>query len=148
MNFNTLDKKAIKAIVEHVKTGYYSSCYLTILGIKQGKIRLRATEDNYYCIKSILGDLFSPYENPEICPKLLLKQEKAYKAKVYRNKVWTMYGEYWTGREWIECDSIGGFVGNDFFGSGYEMQVLGQALDNYNSQQLDRAGYVIDPFKL
>ncbi|TNC80842.1 MAG: hypothetical protein C9356_12010 [Oleiphilus sp.] len=151
-----LDTKTIKAIEQHLQSGYYpkgqsAACGRVILAIKLGKIRISKERSDDWTFKELAGDLFSEEANPDISPKTLRKQAAAFKQRIYRAGVWTMVSEYWTGREWesltgIRDNSIGGFVGSDFFGSGYELQIMESALTAYEQQDLDDQGFVIDPF--
>jgi hypothetical protein len=98
------------------------------------------------------GDAFNPEVNPDIPADQLKREERSFEARIRRSGAWVMISEYWTGRYWerhgdMMDNIIGGFVGHDFFGSGYELQVMQSALDGYNSQELDNAGFVIDPFR-
>lgn len=151
-----LDKKLIKAIEAHVESGYYgdnqrASCEGVISAVKQGKIRITRVTDDDSSFDDLSGDIFNEEVNSDIAPIQLRKEASSFKRRMREQGVWTMWSEYWTGREWenlegVDHNCIGGFVGNDFFGSGYELQLMEDALTAYNKQELDQNGFVVDPF--
>lgn len=150
----TLDQKVIKALNTHLSTGYeksQSDVESITLAVRQGKIRLTRMADDCASFDDLAGDCFNPDANPSVDAEQLKREAKNFRNRIARSGAWIMVSEYWTGRHWeslegIDGNSIGGFVGHDFFGSGYEKQVMQAALDAYNAQDLDDNGFVIDPF--
>ncbi len=138
---NLFSLSTIDSLNEHLKTGYHKEkerVEKVIAAINQGKIRVSKELDEHYDYD------YSPFSAAET---------KKIKARVASEGVHTVVSEYWTGREWesmigIEDNSIGGFIGSDFNGSGYELQLLEAALEAYNKQPLDETGFVIDPYRL
>ena len=150
-----LDKKAIKSLETHLKTGYEKDelkVRAIIQAIKLGKIGIKREQDDYATFENCCGDIFKPEVNTDIEPSELKRQERNLRKRFNNAGCWTMVTRYWTGRGWEESEGltknvIGGFVGYDFFGSGYEMQMFEDALEAYNRQELDEDGFVFDPFK-
>lgn len=152
---NAYSKTAIKSLAKQLDTG----CQIDVDGVEtltkailSGKIKVEAQPDTTWRYEDLSGDVFNPDVNNDICPKELKRQERNFKARIHRAGVWFVESSYWTGRDWesiegISDNAISGFVGSDFFGSGYEYQLLKSALDAYNKQDLDSDGYVIDPFR-
>ncbi|EGQ9299079.1 hypothetical protein HJ202_24800 [Vibrio parahaemolyticus] len=122
------------------------------LAVRLGKIRFIKQEDQYVDLKALSGDLFDPDVNIDISKEELKRSESAFRVRVHREGVWIVESQYWTGRAWegiegISNNVICGFVGDDFVGSGYELDLGREALAAYNSQPLDALGFVIDPFR-
>lgn len=152
----SLQVKLIQSLRKHLKSGYYENTdeVLMIIGaVEQGKIRVIKEED-HLDFDDCHGDIFCPVTNHDICPNKLKREETNAKARFRRvGGAFTFASEFWNGREWddmlsypkSDC-SIGGFVGDDFFGSGYEWQVMQEALDYYNKQEFDKDGKLIDKY--
>jgi len=155
-NISKLNEKLVKSLNAHLESGYEKDKVQVnriIDAIKNGKISIGRDEDDHCSFDDLAGDCFNPDANPDIDPAKLKREENAYKAKIRRSGVWGYRSSYWTGRSWedsegLEHSAICGFVGFEFFGSGYELQVMEEALDAYNRQQLDADGFVIDPFRM
>jgi len=137
---NKFSLEAIKALLKEIQKSNSANDSLTIdviKAIKQGKIRVINVRDEDYDLTSF---------------------DKLYGADSIKRRamnlgVYTAEAQYWTGREWeglvgIKNNTISGFIGTDFIGSGSELQLLEAALTAYNNQNLDTEGFVIDPFRL
>lgn len=150
-----LDQRVIRSLQSHISTGYEKSAQevnVITNAIRQGKIRLTRQHDGLASFEDLAGDCFNPDANPSVPSDQLKREATNFRNRLIRSGAWVMTAEYWTGRYWegllgCEGNSIGGFVGNDFFGSGYELQVMQAVLDAYNAQELDSDGFVIDPFR-
>jgi hypothetical protein len=149
------NKKIINKLKEGVSSGYHKDELLVakvISGLKLGKIRIAKVKDDFCSIDDLAGDMFNPDVNDDISPAILKKQRRSFVARVNRSGVWGAVAETWNGREWDDesagHNSIFGFVGNDFIGSGYELQLLQEALERYEAQPLDIDGFVVDPYRL
>ena len=99
-----------------------------IKAIKQGKIKFDKYEDDDYSFAQLAGDCFNPYCNEDIPPATLKKRAAAFKRRISTAGVWFIQSSYWTGRSWegtkdIIDNSIGGFVGNDFFVSSNSINI-------------------------
>lgn len=86
------------------------------LFVVDGLATIEKHEDNFYTFTDHAGDCYCPITNGDIDPKELRRQEKNERARFNRQGcfyiVLNVLGN--------ELDSIGGFVGNDFYGSGYD----------------------------
>jgi hypothetical protein len=150
LRLSEANEKVIKSLKSHLKTGYEADAQRVNaleIAIRQGKISLGRSIDDLASFADLAGDVFDPEVNDNIDAAQLKREEKAFKARINRSGSWVFESSFWTGREWEYADVIGGFVGWDFIGSGYEAQVLEAALDAYNKQDLDAEGFVIDPFR-
>lgn len=148
-DLETASQKVIKSLKKHLGTGYETNAELVgriEAAIRLGKIKLTRSEDDC-SFAELAGDIFTPEVHDNIEPAKLKREEKAYKARIRNSGQWFYQSWYWDGRSWNRSDSIGGFVGWDFMGSGYELQVMDEALTEYNQQPLDAAGFVIDPYR-
>ena len=94
------------------------------------RVRIVAMPDNCLQMDDLKGDCFNPHVNSDINPNRLAREEREFEDRVYREGVWGFRAEYWNGEEWIETDSIWGFVGDDFIGSGYDDDLVESALDS------------------
>lgn len=83
---------------------------------EDGLASISKEEDNYYTFSDHAGDCYDPIVNDGIPAADLKRQERNERARFNRQGVWfhslTVLGK--------DLDSIGGFVGNDFYGSGYD----------------------------
>lgn len=118
------------------------------LAVKQGKIRLTRIEDDFATISDLMGDCFdTSYCTTDQARADIAKEKTQFKRRIYNQKVWIYTSSYWDGREWNDVDSVGGFVGYDFFGSNYDIDQARLALEAYEEQDLDAQGFVIDPYR-
>lgn len=81
---------------------------------RDGLAELEKNPDEYYSFDDHCGDCYCPITNPDIDPVILANRSGAF---YYTLKV---LGE--------ELESIGGFVGNDFHGSGYDIDFYNLAI--------------------
>ena len=93
------------------------------------RVRIVAMPDHDICMDDLKGDFYDPRNNPDINANKLAREEKEFEERVASEGVWGFRAEYWNGAEWIETDSIWGFVGDDFVDSGYDVDMMRGALD-------------------
>lgn len=100
--------------------------------------RVVMVPDESYNIKDLMGDCYNPEVNPEIEVTTLKRQERAFKARVNREGVWAILVQCRAlpSLEWVDVESIWGFVGRDAIGSGYEQQLC-QAADDWLAKNAD-----------
>lgn len=98
--------------------------------IKQvNNMRLIRHIDECFDIENLKGDCYNPTANPDIEPDELKRQEQEFEDRVYSDGVYGYEVQRWNPEidcGWEHVDSIYGFVGNDFEGSGYDIDLLGQ----------------------
>jgi len=95
-----------------------------------GLVVLRGEPDDWGSYDDLAGDCYDPEANPDINPNVLKKQEEAFRRRIDEEGVYVYSSAYLLPDGTTEqADIIGGFVGDDFFGSGYESQVMEAALD-------------------
>ena len=84
--------------------------------VKDGLASISKEEDKLASVTELCGDMFNPEVNPDIEASRLKSDERKFKQSIYRKGVWIhellVMGE--------SLDVIGGFVGDDFYGSGYD----------------------------
>jgi len=156
MKMSKLNAKLIKSLNAHLESGYEKDKVLVnriIDAVKVGKISIEREEDSYWSFEDLAGDCFNPDANPDIPAGELKRQKNNFESRIRNSGVWAHSSSYWSGRSWEHTEDLAhnhicGFVGSDFFGSGYEVQIMEEALDAYNRQQLDADGFVIDPFRM
>ncbi|WP_415912456.1 hypothetical protein [Neptuniibacter sp. QD37_11] len=142
-----LDQTLIKAMEKHLECGYYENAdavRAVIAAVREGKISIRCMKDDDYSLEELLD---GGVEDLQVQKRM----EHNLKARIRRAGVWTYVAHYWTGREWeefygISHNSVSGLIGYDFFGSGYELQIMEAAMAAYNAQPLDESGRAIDPY--
>jgi len=96
---------------------------------KLGLFRVVLVEDDTYSFEELCGDVYSPEANPDVDVTVLARQKRAFRARVNKDGV---YGSVAQVREtpldeWVVIESIWGFVGDDFIGSGYESDFINAA---------------------
>lgn len=83
-----------------------------------GLATIKKNPDAYYTFAEHEGDCFNPQVNTDIAPEELKRQRRREMARFNRQGVW--YHTLEVLNE--EHDSISGFIGNDFYGSGYDIE--------------------------
>ena len=92
------------------------------------RVRIVEIADIHVSMDDLKGDCY----NPKVCdinPNRLKREEREFEERVAREGVWGYRAEVWDGTDWIETDSIYGFVGNDFNESCYDDDLMESALD-------------------
>jgi len=94
-----------------------------------GLLKIEQVEDSVTTFADLCGDCFCPVTNPDIDPETLTRQKRAFRARVARQGVHgaVLFTRARPCDEWSESDSIFGFVGSDFIGSGYDSDFLASA---------------------
>lgn len=101
------------------------ACGVLRKAFELGLIDIVRTPDTGFTFKDHAGDSFCPITNPDIDPAELKRQEKHERARFNRNGVWFVRWQSVLKPNAL-FDSIGGFVGYDFIGSGYDDEALDQ----------------------
>lgn len=92
----------------------------------KGLVRLRVEPSvNAWSSDDLFGDTFNP-DVVDIDPAELKRQEKAAIDRANREGVNGIIGEYKCTccGQWVQADSVWGFVGDDWKGSGYDLDVM------------------------
>jgi len=99
-----------------------------------GKVKMDVVPDDDIDLDNILGDVFDPETNPEVKPSVLAEQRQAEIDRINRDGVWGIVGYYRspTTHEWMQADSTWGFIGSDWNGSGYDVDVMEAAINAYH----------------
>ena len=90
---------------------------------KDGLANISKQSDSFWSMSDLKGDCFKQ-DIHDIDPKELKRQERNFEQRVYRNGV--HFHQLFVMSK--ELDVIGGFVANDFYGSGYDSDFYSQAL--------------------
>jgi hypothetical protein len=96
---------------------------------KRGNVRLRLVPDEMCSLEDLEGDCFNPKVNPDVFASRLQHDREDFIAKVNRDGVWGVIGEYFDGEQWRHADSCFGFVSDDWKNSGYDTDVMRATLD-------------------
>lgn len=64
------------------------------------------------------------------CERVKIKDD--IKKRIDFSGVVIVCAEWWNGAEWEHSDSYGGFIGNEWQGSGYDINLMQTAMDDYN----------------
>jgi len=86
----------------------------------RGLVRLTTEPDDVYTWEDIKGDTYDPIVNDDIDPAELRRQEQAELQRMQQDGVYGLVGEFNLHGSWHRADSIWGFIGNDWQGSGYD----------------------------
>lgn len=92
---------------------------------RDGLVNINKEKDFYHTFEEYKGDSFCPIVNSDIEPSELKKQER--KERTRFNKGVFYFYLIINGNI---SDSIGGFIGNDFYGSGYDTDFYSTAIDS------------------
>lgn len=57
------------------------------------------------------------------------RQLKELRERANRDGVCGICGQYWDGADWVDVDSVWGFIGNDWHNSGYDVDIMRATLD-------------------
>lgn len=96
---------------------------------ERGNVRLRLVPDETCSLEDLEGDCFDPKANPNIPASRLQRDREEFIAKVNRDGVWGIVGEYFDGDVWQHADSCFGFVGEDWKCSAYDTDIMRSTLD-------------------
>jgi hypothetical protein len=96
---------------------------------KRGDVRLRVIPDETCSFEDLEGDCFNPKANPDVPASHLKRDREEFIAKVNREGVCGIIGEYYDGEVWHQADSCFGFVGDDWKHSGYDTDIMRATLE-------------------
>ncbi len=97
--------------------------------MSEGDRRLIRMPDYNYDIEDLKGDCFNPETCPEIPGEEIREQELQFEQRARDEGVWGYEVQRWNseiGGGWEHVDSIWGFIGNDFEGSGHDTDLIDQ----------------------
>ena len=97
---------------------------------EQGRVRMTQGADDL-SFADLAGDCYDPDVNSDINASLLKKQENQERERIDVDGVWCHSSWWRTDRDdgFEAADSCGGFIGDDFEGSGYSEDLKNEALD-------------------
>ncbi len=88
-------------------------------------VRIVEHPDPCKSIEELMGYMYDPNINPDI----IKRQRKEFIEQAEYDGVWGYVAQHWNGARWIDCDSRWGFLGDDFEGSGYDIDLMNSAMD-------------------
>lgn len=96
----------------------------------KGLVRLTVHPDYHSDIEDLAGDTYNPIANPDIQPHILARQYREFVNRVNQEGVWGIQSEHKCPDcgQWVTDDSVWGFVGDDWEGSGYDLDLKAAAL--------------------
>lgn len=96
-----------------------------------GLVRLKVESDECCDLEELLGDYFDPVINTDVKPNKLAEQKQHEIDRINRDGVWGIVGEYLCGAclQWVVANSCWGFIGEDWKGSGYDLDCMEVTLD-------------------
>ena len=99
--------------------------------IALGLLEIVMVDDPDYDFENLCGDTYNPDVNPDINPEQLNKEKHEFKRRVNREGVFgvVLKCRSLPSSEWTEIETIWGFVGEDFIGSGYDNDFINTAHD-------------------
>lgn len=103
-----------------------------------GLVCIVCCADEFWSMKDLKGDFYRPECHPDINPSIIRKEEKEFEARVERDGVWgyrAMVRD--SAGHWDEVDAIWGFVGDDFKGSGYDVDLMNAAMSALEERRGD-----------
>jgi len=98
---------------------------------EDGLVRLESVPDDCMSVDDLFGDTFDDYHADTIPggQRTLNAQKAEAYDRLQNEGAWVVESEYKQDGFWHTADCIGGFVGDDFDGSGYEPQVCLAAVE-------------------
>ena len=95
-----------------------------------GLVRFEVLPDECSELADLEGDVYNPEANLDIDPAELAQQRKEFVRRIERDGVWGVLGSYRLGVDapWCRADSVWGFVGEEWKGSGYDADVKGETV--------------------
>lgn len=102
--------------------------FLSLIEVSED-IRMIVMPDEDYDIEELKGDTYNPEVNTDIDPAQLKEEEEAFEARVAKEGCTGIIGQYKCPccGEWKDADSVWGYVGTDWRGSGCEEDVINSA---------------------
>lgn len=96
-----------------------------------GMLRIVQVQDEHTSFEDICGDMYSKEANPEIDPDVLKQEKAAYRRRVNKVGVFDVLVQARTlpCADWVNVETLGGNVGMDFVGSGYDSDFMHAGLD-------------------
>ncbi len=98
---------------------------------RDGLVTIIKEADDFYTFEDHAGDCYCPIAHDYIDPKVLKKQKRKERARTERLGFFVMVLK---ANDHI-IDSIGGFCGNDFYGSGYDYEFYETAINTVSADQ-------------
>jgi len=94
-------------------------------------VKLDIEPDDIVDMDDLKGDCFNPKYVDHISPNRLKRQEKEFEQRVYDEGVWGIVARVKCEHcgKWHVAASVWGFVGSDVEGSGYDIDIMSEALD-------------------
>lgn len=92
---------------------------------RDGLVEIERTRDNDLSFDDLAGDAFTPAANPDTKPATLARRASAFRQRIREDGVWIMTLLV----EDEEITSCGGFIGDDFYGSGYDDDFFSEAIE-------------------
>lgn len=104
---------------------------------REDKVRLRTVADDTYDVDQLLGESFCPKASPDIDPALLKEQRAKVVRSIDIEGVWGIVGEFRCDKcgAWMTADSVWGFIGDAWEGSGYDDDVKDATIKAWKEAQ-------------
>ena len=93
-----------------------------------GLARIRRVPDEYAGLDYILENMLDMDVSLDDKPHIMERERQHEIDRAYREGVWGHIAEAWNGRDWVELDSIFGFIDDDFERSGYDKDLMNSCI--------------------
>lgn len=112
-----------------------------------GLARINMEPDDDWSIEDLEGEMFDPRVNTDINPNTLKKEQASYRRRVNEEGVHAAVLEVRNdiGEPFQEIECVGGFVGDDFYGSGCDDDFRAAAIDAVLDPIRQSVGYSLFP---
>lgn len=101
----------------------------------EGKVRIEIFPSDM-AFEDLEGDTYNPQTNPDIPEAQLAAERKAEIERVNQEGVWFISAQYLTAQGWKTADSCGGFIGEDWEGSGYDVDMMHAAIEAFEAYRV------------
>jgi len=98
---------------------------------RDGLVRITMEADKFFSVEDLEGDCFDPAVNSDVKPELLAEERQYFFDRIEHDGVWgAVLSCRHTDGTWDDhVDSIWGFVGDDFIGSGHDADFHSTAVE-------------------
>lgn len=102
--------------------------------LEDEKVRLVVeSDDSGLTFDDITGDTFNPDVNPDVPAHIMERQRQEEIDRINRDGITCVIGQYYNGESWVTVDSVGGFVGDDWKDSGYDLDIMESTLEAFHN---------------
>lgn len=99
--------------------------------VEMDRVKIEESPDQFMTVEEYIDDddAYKPELHPDIQSHVIERQRKEAIDQIENEGIWVISGLYSQNGIWVCADSIGGFVGNSWEDSGYDLDIMATTLD-------------------